>query len=50
MKLVLDRPTIQVRSRQNGKSVLGLLIQCEAMGLPLGQIKELIKDIYGYDC
>ena len=47
MKLILDRPTIQVRSRQNGKSVLGLLIQCKAMGLPMDKVKEIIEERCG---
>ena len=41
---------IPVVSRQNGKSIVDLYVAAKQAGLPLEQIKELIKDIYGYDC
>lgn len=37
-------------SRQNGKSIINLYSSAKQAGMPLDQIKELIKDIYGYDC
>ncbi len=41
---------IPVVSRQSGKSILGLYLAAKQAGIPLGQIKELIKDVFGYDC
>lgn len=41
---------IPVVSRQNGKSITNLYLAAKQAGLPLEKIKELIKDVYGYDC
>lgn len=41
---------IPVVSRQNGKSITNLYLAAKQAGMPLDQIKELIKDVYGYDC
>lgn len=41
---------IPVMSRQNGRSITNLYLAAKQAGLPLEKIKELIKDVYGYDC
>lgn len=47
----MKRPKyIPVVSRQNGKSITNLYLAAKQAGLPLEQIKELIKDVCGYDC
>lgn len=47
----MKRPKyIPVVSRQNGKSITNLYLTAKQAGLPLEKIKELIKDVYGYDC
>lgn len=37
-------------SRQSGKSITNLYLAAKQAGMPLEKIKELIKDVYGYDC
>ena len=47
----MKRPKyIPVVSRQNGKSITNLFLSAKQAGMSSDQIKELIKDIYGYDC
>ena len=47
----MKRPKyIPVVSRQNNKSITNLYLAAKQAGLPLEQIKELIKDVYGYEC
>ena len=47
----MKRPKyIPVVSRQNGKSIINLYLAAKQAGMPLEKIKELIKDVYGYDC
>ena len=47
----MKRPKyIPVVSKQNGKSITNLYLAAKQVGLPLEKIKELIKDVYGYDC
>lgn len=47
----MKRPKyIPAVSRQNGKSITNLYLAAKQAGLTLEQIKELIKDVCGYDC
>lgn len=52
MKLVANQTPkyIPVVSRQNGKSITNLYLAAKQAGMPLEKIKELIRDVSGYDC